>query len=122
MQGKNILILGSGPSLKEHTRGIEQFIKNTKSIVISLNHNSLIPNELIDYQAACHPMRVIADIQKYKKMKQPLIIPYSSLPKLVKEKLDGCKVLDLDYPQTRIVLILELMLQTIHYHSSFHTY
>lgn len=94
LQGKNILILGSGPSLKEHTKGIEQFIKNTKSIVISLNHNSLIPNELIDYQAACHPMRVIADIQRYKKMKQPLIIPYSSLPKLVKEKLDGCKVLD----------------------------
>lgn len=94
IEGKNILILGNGPSSSEHKKGIEQFIEKTGCTVISLNHNNSISDKFIDFQAACHPMRVIADIQKYQNMKQPLIVPFSSLPNLIKDKLSNCKILD----------------------------
>jgi 4-hydroxy 2-oxovalerate aldolase len=94
IEGKDVLILGNGPSLSEHKKGIEQFIEKTNCTVISLNHNVSISDKFINFQAACHPMRVIADIHKYQNMKQPLITPFSSLPDLIKEKLEGCRILD----------------------------
>tara|TARA_B100000795_G_C22806749_1_gene445499 strand:+ start:4323 stop:5936 length:1614 start_codon:yes stop_codon:yes gene_type:complete len=93
-ESKNVLILGNGPSLKDHSRGIEQFIKKTNPIVISLNQNNSIDDDLINFQAACHPMRVIADISNYQTMKRPLIIPFGSLPDLIKSKLKNCEILD----------------------------
>ena len=94
IENKNVLILGNGPSMRKHSKGIEQFIKKTKPVVISLNQNNSIDENLINFQAACHPMRVIADISKYQTMKRPLIIPFGSLPALIKEKLKNCEILD----------------------------
>ena len=66
--------------------GIEQFIKETNSVVICLNINNEISPEYVNYQAACHPMRVIADVEKYASMNKPLIMPFGALPELVREK------------------------------------
>lgn len=94
IKDKDVLIIGSGPSAKEHSKGIEQFIKNLDPITISLNINTSITDSLINYQAACHPMRVVADLQRYITKNTPLITPYGGLPELVREKLNDCEVLD----------------------------
>ena len=94
LENRNIVIVGNGPSLKEHKLGIEQFIKETNSVVICLNVNNEMSPEYVNYQAACHPMRVIADVEKYASMNKPLIMPFGALPELVREKLHNCDVLD----------------------------
>ena len=55
--------------------------------MICLNINNEISPEYVNYQAACHPMRVIADVEKYASMNKPLIMPFGALPELVREKL-----------------------------------
>ena len=58
LENRNIVILGNGPSLKEHKQGIEQFIKETNSVVICLNVNNEISPEYVNYQAVTAPWPV----------------------------------------------------------------
>lgn len=87
LQDKKVLIIGSGPSCMKHKQGIENFIKVNKPLVISLNLNEYINPNLIDLLVACQPMRVISDIDKYQDFNIPLVLPFDSMPELVKEKL-----------------------------------
>ena len=42
--------------------------------------------------AACHTLRLFTDINKYKKIKYPLILPLESLSKNIKKKLKGIEI------------------------------
>ena len=53
-----------------------------------------ISNKLINMIAACHTLRLFTDINKYKKIKCPLILPLESLSKNIKNKLKGIKIKD----------------------------
>ena len=44
--------------------------------------------------AACHTLRLLTDINKYKKIKYPLILPFESLSENIKKKLKGIKIKD----------------------------
>ena len=44
--------------------------------------------------AACHTLRLFTDINKYKKIKYPLILPFESLSENIKKKLKGIKIKD----------------------------
>ena len=65
-----------------------------KPIVIALNTCSQIDDSLIDYRIACNPMRLMADLDTYLSLTQPLITPLSMLPKSLSSKLIVKKVLD----------------------------
>ena len=91
---REILLLGAGPSLLRHRNAIESYISKRKPVVIALNIKSGIEEDLIDFHMACHPVRLLADCRDYAHLQQPLITPYSVLPKDVQAGLKGKKVLD----------------------------
>lgn len=94
LKEKELLIIGTGPSVIRYKLVIEEYIKDRNPYVIALNTESSISQNLIDARAACHPVRLLADYESYLNMPQPLITPLSMLPSEVKEKFLGKKVFD----------------------------
>ncbi|MCX8486444.1 MAG: hypothetical protein ORN53_04575, partial [Crocinitomicaceae bacterium] len=92
--GRDVLLLGTGPGVAIHRWAIESYIRNHKPLVIALNTQTGISAELIDLRVACHPVRLLADCEAHAKLPQPLITPYSMLPKEVRNSLSGKEVLD----------------------------
>lgn len=91
---KDILILGSGPSVKNHAEAIKNYILTKKPFVISLNYTKEIDEDLIDVYAACHPIKLLSQVELYKTTKTPLMIPFNSLDEDLQEKLSGIEILD----------------------------
>lgn len=87
LEGKPVLILGNGASVKEHRTALERFIRMYKPTVIGLNAVSNIDNSLIDLRLACHPLRLLADSEMHAAQGQPLVTPISALPKDVRQDL-----------------------------------
>lgn len=86
-EGRDVLILGTGPGVAAHRTAIERFIRKYGPIVLALNTQTAIAAELIDYRVACHPVRLLADCDMHTKLPQPLITPYSMLPENVRAAL-----------------------------------
>lgn len=79
LAGKDVLVIGSGDSVRLHADGIEGYIRQKKPIVIALNDQSCIESRLIDYRAVCHPFRLTANKMLLSKFGGKLVIPYSQL-------------------------------------------
>lgn len=94
IEGRSVLILGSGPGSLKHSQIIELFIRRHNSYVMALNTQKSIDESLIDARAACHPVRLLADIEDYLTLPQPLIMPLGSLPEVIKQKLESKILLD----------------------------
>ncbi len=94
IKDKTVLILGTGPGIKKYQFEIEDFINNNKPYVIALNTESNIRHGLIHARAACHPARLLSDCQEHLKLSEPLITPFSMLPKAIKTKLANKEILD----------------------------
>ena len=94
IQGKPVLIIGAGPSVKRYQVLIEDYIVAHKPYVIALNTQAGIKQSLIDVRAACHPVRLLADYQEYLKLPQPLVTPFSMVPEDIKQALMSKDVLD----------------------------
>lgn len=93
-QGREVLLLGTGPSAAKHQRAIENYIQQYNPIVLALNTQSAIAQELIDLRVACHPIRLLADCDTHVELRQPLITPASMLPQDVLDSLAGKELLD----------------------------
>ncbi len=93
--GKNLLILGHGPSLKNNNtiKKLKNFILKTKSTVIAINLNNYIPEYLIDYYISASEARIPLEQHKYDSLKKPIIIPKFKLEK-IKKKLQKVNFLD----------------------------
>ena len=91
---RDVLLLGTGPGVKRHQVALERYIKTHKPIVIAMNTQTHIDAELIDYRIACHPVRLLADVEEHVSLPQPLITPYSMLPESVKNYLADKEVKD----------------------------
>jgi 4-hydroxy 2-oxovalerate aldolase len=94
MQGKSVLIIGAGPSVKRYQTLIENYITTYQPYVIALNTQIDIDQSLINIRAACHPVRLLADCQEHLTLPQPLVTPFSMLPEDIKEALHSKEVLD----------------------------
>lgn len=91
---REVLILGTGPSLEKHRNAIEMLIKERQPYVIALNTQKAIAAELIDVRASCHPVRLLADSHEHLVLPQPLITPASMLPRDVRSELEKKELLD----------------------------
>jgi 4-hydroxy 2-oxovalerate aldolase len=91
---REVLILGSGPSIDLHKKSLEDFIKEKKPIVLALNLKEGIDRSLINFYIACHPIKLLSDIESHSVLPQPLITPASTTPKSVLKKLGNKKILD----------------------------
>jgi 4-hydroxy 2-oxovalerate aldolase len=94
MEGKAILILGTGPGVAKHRHALESYIREHKPYVIALNTQSEIDHELIDVRTACHPIRLLADCNEHILLPHPLVTPASMLPENVINSLQGKELLD----------------------------
>lgn len=92
ISGREVLILGAGPSVSRHSRAIESLIEARHPFVMALNTQTAIAADLIDVRVACHPVRLLADIHKHFMLPQPLITPGAALPETLKAEL-GTKTL-----------------------------
>ena len=91
---REVLLLGSGPGVRDHSSAIETFIRKRRPIVMALNTQSALSEELIDFRVACHPVRLMADARKHSDNQQPLIMPYSMLPEDTRCQYESKRVLD----------------------------
>ncbi len=93
-EGREVLLLGTGPGVGKHRDAIERYIRQERPVVIALNTQSAVDSDLIDVRVACHPVRLLADCATHTKLPQPLITPASMLPDDVREALAGKELLD----------------------------
>jgi 4-hydroxy 2-oxovalerate aldolase len=91
---KEVLIIGTGPSIFKHRKALEDYIQNNRPYVIALNTQSNISSELIDIRAACHPVRILADSSLHSNLPQPLVIPASMLSDNIIKAFSGKSLLD----------------------------
>ena len=94
LAGSDVLILGSGPGVADHRSAIEAFANRANPVCIALNTQSSIDPSLIDLRIACHPVRLLADVEAHLELPQPLITPASMLPDRLREGLRNKKLLD----------------------------
>lgn len=94
LHDREVLVVGSGPSVKKYKSAIENYIRRFSPYVIALNTESSLQQELIDARAACHPVRLLADCHQHLNLPQPLITPYSMLPADVQAELVSKDLLD----------------------------
>ena len=94
IKNKDVLILGSGPGVKEHKIALESFIKKYKPFVIALNTQNSINSKLINTRAVCNTLRLLTDHKSFKHLPQKLILPYQRLSNLIKDKFKKVKKLD----------------------------
>ncbi|RMJ01774.1 4-hydroxy-2-oxovalerate aldolase [Marinobacter litoralis] len=94
LKGRDILLLGSGPGVREHREALEQYIRKNAPVVMALNTQTSIDSSLIDVRVACHPVRLLADCAEHSSLPQPLITPVGVLPEDVRSRLSKKKLLD----------------------------
>lgn len=94
ISNREVLILGTGPSVTKHKEALEEYIRDKKPFVMALNTQSHIISELIDIRVACHPVRLLADSSVHATLPQPLVIPASMLSQNLNRAFSGKELLD----------------------------
>ena len=94
IKNKNVFIIGPCKSILMYKKKIIKFIEKYKPIVFALNITNQIPKKYIDANIVCHPLRLLSDIDKYRKFNNHLITPYSSFSKNIKSKINTKNILD----------------------------
>lgn len=94
ISNKEVLIIGTGPSIQKHRQALEDYILKNKPFVIALNTQVNVSSELIDVRAACHPVRILADSSAHSALPQPLVLPASMLSGNINKAFQNKNVLD----------------------------
>jgi len=94
IKNRYVLIIGPGLSVSKYRLKIIRFIKKNKPIVFVLNAINPIPKKYIYANVVCHTLRLLSDINKYKKSNKYLIAPFSSFSKNIKSKINSKKILN----------------------------
>ena len=85
LNGKTVILLGAGPSVKNIKKKIINLKNKKDNVIISININNYISKKYIDYFVTSNERRVILDIDRFKKIDKPLIIPFSRLKKYLRK-------------------------------------
>lgn len=92
LNNKEILLLSSGPKLNEYKKEIEKFIIRKNPYVIALNTDVEINKKLINLHVACNPLKLMVEVDKYKNILTPLVVPLSTLSNQVIKKFKKIKI------------------------------
>lgn len=79
-EGRDVLLIGSGPSTKKVKEEIKSFIERKKPIVISINYTDIIDESYIDIYACCHLTKIITQIDDLKNTSKKIMLPLNALP------------------------------------------
>lgn len=91
---REVLFLGTGPSVARNRTAIESYIRRHRPMVIAFNTQTGVDKDVIDFRVACQPVRLLADCHLLKESPQPLITPYSMLPAHIQGALADTAILD----------------------------
>jgi len=80
---KEVLILGSGKSLKSYQKDIIQYIHTYNPTVVSLNIEHEFPKELIDIYASSNESKMLGEFDLYSRLTVPLVVSSVLLEKVV---------------------------------------
>ncbi|MFW6334158.1 MAG: hypothetical protein ACOC0W_02730, partial [Desulfosalsimonas sp.] len=94
LEGRSVLILGTGPKIYRYSKAIEQYIERNQPLVIALNKQTPVAQDLIGVRAACRPLRILADLEDHLDFPQPLIMPISMLPEDIAGLFAGKETMD----------------------------
>ena len=86
-EGKDVLLIGSGPSSLNYKNGIIDYIKNYKPHVLCLNINKDYDEELIDGYVTANSSRILMESKYYLKTSKPIYTSkrlFSDNPNLAK--------------------------------------
>lgn len=94
LEGKEVLMIGSGPSVKKYRDAIIAYIKNNDCAVLFLNINEYIPSEYGFATIVAHENRAIFDASQYSKLGHPIVMPFDSLGKELSSEVKGLEILN----------------------------
>lgn len=94
LKDKNVLIIGPGSSTIKFKSKIIKFIKKNNPVVLVLNAINSVPKKYVYANIACHSLRMLSDINKYRKINKYLITPFSTFSKNIKLKIGSKKILN----------------------------
>jgi 4-hydroxy 2-oxovalerate aldolase len=94
INGREVLIVGAGPSAVRYRDAVTSYIDSHRPFVIALNTQDAVAPGLVDIRAACHPVRLLADCDRYSAFSEPLATPATMLPDAVREALGHRHLLD----------------------------
>lgn len=93
-EGKEVLLLGAGPGVKNNRNAIEAYIEKYKPVVVALNAKNDLPDINVNYWIACHPVRLLSDVKRYQGTSKPIIMPFSMLDEQVQQSFALHTILD----------------------------
>ena len=96
-KNRDVLIVGPGASIIKHKKKIENFILKNNILVICINTSKNLNEKLIDFRVACHPMRIMSDMNFHFKNNSKIAMPYTMMPKKIKKSIYLKKSRILDY-------------------------
>jgi 4-hydroxy 2-oxovalerate aldolase len=94
LYNQSVLLLANTESLKKYKNAVEEFIKNSKITVLSLNYTDYINLEFIDYFVLCHPLRIAKNLENISNTNKPTILPFNLIPKDIKLSLKDVSALN----------------------------
>ena len=94
LEGREVLMIGSGPSVKKYRDAIIAYIKNNDCAVLFLNINEYIPSEYGFATIVAHENRAIFDAGQYSKLGHPIIMPFDSLRKELSSEVERLDILN----------------------------
>ena len=86
-KNRPILILGPGQSIILNKKKLLNFVKINKPYVICLNTVKLFNESLVDLRVACHPMRILSDMNYHLKTNTRIAVPFSMITKSIKSNI-----------------------------------
>lgn len=92
--GREVLILAAGPSLQRHAAAISEYIQNNNPVVFALNTHPAFASMPVDFHVASHPVRLLADADRYQQLNRPLIAPMSTMTQHAHAALQGVQTRD----------------------------
>ena len=72
-KNKEVLMISNGPNLSLYKKEIEKYIEDRDPLVISLKPKVEINQKYIQYYVACNPLRIMGEVDLYKKLENLLL-------------------------------------------------
>ena len=71
IEGRDVLLLGSGPGVAVHRSAIVHYIESARPVVVAFNTDSALDDRLVDLRVASHPYRLLSNAAAHLKLPQP---------------------------------------------------
>ena len=94
LKDKNILLIGSGPSVEDYKEAISLYSQRNDSFVVVLNVNRRVKGLKIDAAIVCNQKRALLDAEEYKELGCPIVLPVENLRKELGTILQNLDILD----------------------------